>query len=81
MTTQDYAIAGYNGMTSERPPYDSSIIGMAFRCGEICREHNLYPHEIKASRGYSFVVNRTYKIRFLADTRNRKGAYSFERIG
>ena len=71
---------GYQLMTSERPPYDSSSVGMAFRCGEICRERGIMAGEISPSRGYSWIVNRTFRIKFLNDTPGRKGAYSLERI-
>jgi hypothetical protein len=64
MTFHDYFIAGYNLAESHRPPYSSSPIGMAFMCGEWCRQNNITPHEIKASRGYTWIINRTYKLNF-----------------
>lgn len=64
MNHLDYALAGYNGRESERPPYASSIVGMAFQCGVVCRELGILPQEIRPSRGYTWIVNRVYKFNF-----------------
>jgi hypothetical protein len=54
----DYAQAGHDGRTSEKPPYDSSPNGMAYSAGVWCRAHGIYPHEATQSRGYSIRINR-----------------------
>ncbi|MFA5152259.1 MAG: hypothetical protein WC554_06870 [Clostridia bacterium] len=64
MTLNDYFQAGYHGMTSHEPPYPSSPVHMAYCCGVWCKEHNIVAYEIKASRGYTWIVNRTYKLSF-----------------
>lgn len=64
MTHLDYALAGYEGRKSECPPYDSSTVGMAFHLGEWCKAKGILPQEIKPSRGYSWIINRTLKIKF-----------------
>lgn len=63
-TIYDYFMAGYNLRMSERPPYDSSAVGMAFSCGVWCRHNNVVAQEIKASRGYTYIVNRIYRLNF-----------------
>ena len=70
MTTQDYAQAGYSGMESMRPPYASSSIGQAFECGVWCKKNGITLHEVKAGRGYSWIVNRVYKLNFKNDDHN-----------
>lgn len=64
MTTYDYFMAGYQGMESLRPHYGSSNNGMAFTCGEWCRKNHITAMEIKASRGYKWIVNRRYILDF-----------------
>lgn len=64
MTINDYAQAGYDGRVSECPPYDSSTFGMAFHVGAWCKTKGIRVYEIKASRGYTWVVNRTIKVKF-----------------
>jgi hypothetical protein len=73
------AVAGYNRMASAQPPYASSPYGMAFRVGEICRERGIYPHEVQPSRGYTWKVNKLYKIN-LGPELDRKGTYTLDRI-
>ena len=63
----EYALSGYNGKESERPPYNSSPVGMAFQCGVICRKMGITPLEIKPSRGYIWIINRTFKFNFKDD--------------
>ena len=73
MTILDYALAGYDGRKSECPPYDSSTVGMAFRVGEWCKSHGIPVQEIKASRGYSWIINRSVKVKFDFDRRYVSG--------
>lgn len=47
-----------------RPAYDSSPEGMAFAVGLWAREHGVAVHEVAQGRGYTFLLNRTYKINF-----------------
>ena len=70
MTTQDYAMAGYDNRTSECPPYDSSTFGMAFNVGVWCKANGILPQEVKPSRGYTWIINRAIKVKF---TFNRQG--------
>jgi hypothetical protein len=65
-----YTLAGYNGRESERPAYPSSMVGMAFQCGVVCRKMGIFPQEIKPSRGYNWIVNRSYKFNFKDDDYN-----------
>jgi hypothetical protein len=65
-----YAEAGYNSRESERPAYSSSTIGMAFQCGVICRKLSILPKEIKPSKGYNWIVNKSYKFNFKNDDYN-----------
>ena len=55
---------------ADRPPYDSSPMGMAFSVGLWCREKGLFPSEVKASRGYSWILNRQYKLNFKDEMAN-----------
>jgi len=48
---------------SERPPYDSSPNGMAFAVGLWARERGITVYEVKASRGYTYILNRQHKIK------------------
>ncbi len=64
MTLYDYAMAGFIGRESERPPYASSPAGMAFQAGVICRLRNINLHEIKQGRGYTWIINRTWVFNF-----------------
>ena len=64
MTINDYAQAGYNGMESMRPPHPSSPFGMAFECGVWCKAHHVTPYLVHESRGYTWIVNKTYKLNF-----------------
>ena len=73
------AVAGYNHMTSAQPPHPSSNYGMAYRVGEICRERAIYPHEVSPSRGYTWKVNRLYKIN-LGPELDGKGPYDISRM-
>lgn len=67
---QKYFQAGYDGRSSERPPYGSSVTGMAFSCGVWCRANGITPHEIKPSRGYKWIINRTFVLDFKNDDYN-----------
>jgi len=68
MNTFDCFMAGYHGRTSEEPPYASSINGMAYQAGKWCREYKVVAQEIKPSRGYKMIVNRTYVLDFKRDS-------------
>ena len=70
MTNTEYAVAGYNGMESMRPHYASSPNGYAFQCGVWCRKMGITFFEVKPSRGYTWIVNRTYKLDFKNDDHN-----------
>ena len=57
--------AAHNGSCAAcRPVYDSSPNGMAFRVGLWAREHGVVVSEVKAGRGYIYILNRTYKLNF-----------------
>ena len=60
----EYAIRGYQGMESERPAYESSSVGMAFQCGVWCRDNKIPLGSVKASRGYTWIVNGFYKLNY-----------------
>lgn len=65
MNLLDYALAGYEGRVSECPPHDSSTVGMAFLAGAWCKAKGMGPpREIRPSRGYTWIINRTLKIKF-----------------
>ena len=61
------AHAGYNGATSQEPPYASSPNGMAFQCGVWARKSGIDILEIKQGRGYTWIINRQYKLNFKDD--------------
>ena len=63
---QDCFQAGYN-LSNERPPWPSSTVYMAYQSGVWCRKHGINPLEVKQSRGYTMIVNRTYKLNFKND--------------
>ena len=50
-----------------RPAYDSSPDGMAFSVGLWARENGVTVQEVKASRGYTYILNRRYKISMAGD--------------
>ena len=56
------AQAGPNA--ADRPPYDSSPNGMAFRVGLWARERGITVQEVKAGRGYTYTLNRSYRLDF-----------------
>ena len=66
MNLLDYAIAGWNAEQTDS--LWSSDCWLSEQAGRICRLHNLYPQEIKKSRGYSIIVNRQYIINFNSNT-------------
>lgn len=47
-----------------RPAYDSSPNGLAFLAGLWAREHGIVVHEVRASRGYTLILNRDWRIDF-----------------
>ena len=49
----------------ERPPHDSSPNGMAFGVGLWASEHGETVYEVAPSRGYSWKLNRDWKLRFI----------------
>lgn len=66
MSATDIAqYAAQNGpLAADRPAYDSSPNGMAFQVGLWAREHDMPVCEVKASRGYTYLLNRAYKLNF-----------------
>jgi hypothetical protein len=57
---------------TESPYLTSSSNDMAHRIGLWCRKHNTYPYELKASRGYTWILNRNIKLSFKPSKRYSK---------
>ena len=66
----DYMQAGYTGSTSQKPPYPSSPVYMAYMAGVWCRLNNIPPQEIKSGRGYKMIVNRRWSLNYKCDDNN-----------
>jgi hypothetical protein len=49
---------------ADRPAYESSTMGMAFSVGLLARERGIIVMEIKQGRGYTFILNRQFRINF-----------------
>jgi len=64
MNLIDYATAGYDARMSERPPYDSSLAGRAFTCGEWARQNGILPREVSPGRGHKMLLNRDFVLDF-----------------
>ena len=52
---------------ADRPTYDSSPNGLAFRAGLWARSAGVAVYEAHASRGYTVIVNRKYRVNLKDD--------------
>ena len=55
---------------AESPFILSSNNDMAHRVGIFARLHGIYPHEIKPSRGYTWILNRNLEVTFTKNSQD-----------
>ena len=53
---------------ADRPAYDSSPNGLAFRAGLWARDAGITVYDAKQGRGYTVIINRQYRVNLAGKT-------------